>query len=74
MGLEGIVLSEIRERHIPYDFTCMCNLQNKINKEAGQKQTHRCREKADGCQRGREMGGLGEKGEEIKKYKLAVTK
>ena len=36
-------------------------------------QTHRYREQADGCQRGRELGGLDKRGEGIKKYKLVVT-
>ena len=32
MDLEGIMLSEIRERQIPYDFTDMWNLKSKITK------------------------------------------
>ena len=37
MDLEGIMLSEIkksdREKQIPYDFTYMWNLKNKINEQ-----------------------------------------
>ena len=32
MDLEGILLSEIRERQILYIITCMLNLKNKTNK------------------------------------------
>ena len=36
--------------------------------------THKYREQSDVCQMGREvLGGLGEKGRRIKKYKLVVT-
>ena len=45
----------------------------KKNRQTTQKQTHRYKEQTVDCQVG---GGwrLGEKGEGIKKYKLAVTK
>ena len=33
MVVESIMLSEIRQRQIPYDFTYMCNLRNKTNKK-----------------------------------------
>ena len=33
----------VRERHIPYDFTCMWNLMNKRNLQAKYIQTHRQR-------------------------------
>ena len=46
---------------------------NKINEQVGQKQTHKYREQTDGCQMGEVLGGMGEKGEGIKKYKLVVT-
>ena len=49
------------------------DLKNKINEQVEQKQIHRYREHFDGCQMGRGLGGLGEKGEGIEKYKLAVT-
>ena len=63
-----------RERQMPYDFTYMWNLKNKINEQADQKQTHRYREHFDGCQM---KGGLKrcikKISEGIKKYKLVVT-
>ena len=42
------------ERQIPYDFTYMRNLKDKINEQAKQKQSHRYRE-----QLGHQMGGGG---------------
>ena len=48
-------------------------LRNKTNKQAEQKQNHRCREHFDGCQMGAGPRGGDEKEEGIKKYKLAVT-
>ena len=39
-----------RERQIPYDFTYMWNLKNKINEQTKQKQTHTSREQTVGCQ------------------------
>ena len=42
MDLENIMLSEINpalERQIPYDFTHMWNLMNKLNKENGDRLT-----------------------------------
>ena len=41
---------------MPYDFTYMWNLKNKIKDEGKLKQTHRHREQADGCQRGGRSG------------------
>ena len=38
-----------RERQIPYDFTYMWNLKNKISEQTKQKQTHRYRGKILGC-------------------------
>ena len=32
MDLEGIMLSEMRQRQIPYDRTFTCNLKNQTNK------------------------------------------
>lgn len=46
MDLEGIMLSEINQRQILYDFTYMCS-QRKQNK------THRHKEQIGGYQRGR---------------------
>ena len=45
MDLEGIMRSEISqtERQIPYDFTCMQDLKNKVNEQTKQNQTHRYR-------------------------------
>ena len=48
-------------------------LNNKINKQAEQKETHRYREHFDSCQMGRGLGKLVRKDEGIKKYKLIVT-
>ena len=42
MDFEGIMLSEIRERQIPYDLTYMWNLK---------KWTHRNQDQIGGCQR-----------------------
>ena len=55
---------------LPYDFTYMWNRKNKINGQTKQNQIHRYREQTDG----RGIRGLGEKGEGIKKHKMAVTK
>ena len=54
MDLEGIMLSEIRERQMLYDFTHMWNLRNKTNRKKIQtkKQTLNYREQTDGYQRG----------------------
>ena len=51
VDLEGIVISKVRERLVPYDFTYMQNLTNTIYKLTKQKQTHRYRKHSDGCQR-----------------------
>ena len=53
MDLEGIMLmnKSVRERQIPYDFTYMWNLENKINEQTKLKETHRYRERTGGCQR-----------------------
>ena len=64
-----------RETQMPYVFTYMWNLKNKINEQVEQKQSDWYRENFDSCH----IGGLaveevGEKGEEVKKYKLAVRK
>ena len=47
------MLSEISqsEKAIPYDFTYIWNLKNKINKQTKLKQNHRYRKQTDGCQR-----------------------
>ena len=56
MDLEGITLSEIRQRKILYDITYMWNLKkynklvNKTNKQ--KKQTHRYREETSSYQLG----------------------
>ena len=46
----------------------MWNLKSKVNEQTKQKQTHRHRDRQTGA------GGLGEKGEGVETYKLAVTK
>ena len=48
----------VRKSQIPYDFTYMWNLKNKINEQS--KNKLRYREQTGGCQTG---GGLGKKGE-----------
>ena len=55
---------------MPYDFTYMWNVKNKINEQAEQKQIHRIFSWLPG---GRGLEEMGEKGERIKKYKLVVT-
>ena len=55
MDLENIMLSEIRQRQILYDFTYMCNLRDKINKQRKKetkKQTLKYRGWMGDCQRG----------------------
>ena len=51
----------------------MWNLNKKINEQTKMKRTHRYSEQPM-IGRGEVVGGLGEKGEGIKKYKLVVTK
>ena len=38
MELESIMLSEIGQRQIPYDFIHMCNLRNKTNEQREKKE------------------------------------
>ena len=59
---------------MPYDFTYMWNLKNKINEQTKLKQIHRYREQTGGCQKGGRFGGQGNSSEGIKKYKLVVRK
>ena len=66
MVLESIMLREIRERQILYDFIHMWNLRNKTNKQRKskrkrqtKKQTLNHRKQTDGYQRG---GGWGYEG------------
>ena len=68
----GILYYSICTIKIPYSFTYMWNLKSKINEQRKEKETHKERDQTDGCQR-RKVEGLGEKGEEIEKYKLVVT-
>ena len=44
MNLEIIIVSEVRERHIPYDIAYTWNLKYDSNEFVEQKQTHRYRE------------------------------
>ena len=60
-----------QERQMPYEFTYMRNLKNKINEQAKQKRTHRYREDWQ-LPDGREVEGMGEKGEGDMNYKLVV--
>ena len=46
---------------------------NNIYKQADQKLIHKYREHFDSCQMGAGLGGWGEIGERIEKYRLAVT-
>ena len=59
-------MKSVRERQIPYDFTCMCKIRNKTNKQTNnkQKQTINTNNKlmAAKGEGGREMGKIG-KGE-----------
>ena len=66
-----ITETDHRKTNTKYDFIYMQILNNNINEETKHKQTHRYRLMVD---RGRGFGGLSEKGEGIKKYKLVVTK
>ena len=50
----------------------MWNLKNSINEQTKQKQIFDTQ--TDGCRREGGLGGLGEKGKGIKKYKLVVIK
>ena len=53
----------------------MWNLKSKINEQTKQKQTHGHRDETDdGCQSEQSFGGLHQKGEGVKKYKLVVIK
>ena len=71
-GPRGDMLSEMsdRERHIPYDFIYMWNLNNNIKKQNRLIDV----ENRLMVARGEEIGGLAEKGEGTEKYSLAVTK
>ena len=55
---------------MPYEFTYVQDLKNKTNKHGEEKQTHR-HILTDA--RWEEVGGMGEKGEGIKKHQLVVT-
>ena len=63
-----------RERHIPYDFTYIWHLNNKINKQKEQKQTRGYREQTDSGQMGGRLGKWTEKLKGIRKYKLPIIK
>ena len=58
-----------RERQIPYDFTYVLNLKQKIQEHT----KHRHKQHLDGCQM-TGFGGLNIGSEGIEKYALAVTK
>ena len=45
-----------QRRQIPYYFTYMHNLRNRVNEQTKQKQTHRYKEQVDGCQMGEGLG------------------
>ena len=62
MELESIMLSKVRERQRPCDFTGMRNLRNKTNEQRGKKRESNKKtdpyytEQTDGCQRGGVFG------------------
>ena len=66
-GLEGALLSETRqtERQEPCDLTHAWNLMSKMNKQYRHTQTPRTERRASG----EGLGGLGGKGEGIKRHK-----
>ena len=68
LDLEGIVLSEIiqTEEDKCHMISLICGIW-KTNRQAGQKQTHKCREQAEG------VGGQGKKRAGIKNHKWVVT-
>ena len=43
MGLEGIMLSEIRQRQILYEITYIWNIENRMNKQTYQDRNRWCR-------------------------------
>ena len=50
---------------MPYDFTYMWNLKNKINEKTEQKQIHRYKEQTDDCQKPGRLGDWVEKVEGV---------
>ena len=75
--LEGIMPSKINQTkkykcHMISLTRYMWNLKNSINEQTKQKQIFVTQ--TDGCWREGGLGGLGEKGKGIKKYKLVVIK
>ena len=70
MQLEIVILSELRERQIPYDVICMWNLKYGTEEPIYRpKQTHSHGEHTCGCQRGE--GGSGMDGKfGVNSYKL----
>lgn len=48
MDLEDIMVSEIREKQVLYDFTHMLNLKNETTEQIEQKKTHRYWEQIGG--------------------------
>ena len=55
MDLEIIIVSKVRERHIPYDIIYMWTLKKDTNEIINkQTQTHRQRKQSYGYQRGKE--------------------
>ena len=75
MGLEDSTPSEMsyRERQIPCDSTCVWYLKNKTNEQIKQKQSHRYRGQTGGFQK-KGGGGLGKRGEGMKRHGLPVIK
>ena len=55
------VVHTYRERQMPFDFSYMCKVKNKINIQTKQKETHRHREQTDSSQIGGSLWGWAEK-------------
>ena len=65
MDLEGIMLSEVRERQIPYDLTYKWNLKKKKTKNQKQMNTFKTNKKQKKIHKYRELvaaRGVGERG------------
>ena len=68
MKLKGIIVSELRERQIPYDLSFII-----WNHKHPTNQVHRCREQIAGCQR---LGGgrWAKKVNVVKRYELPLIR
>ena len=73
MEPEGIILSEISQRQIPYSFTYMWNLRNKTNEQTKNPTDSNIENKLV-VSRGKKSGGWVKYVKEIKRYKLPSCK